>query len=336
MKAIVIYEKGGPEKLIYTEVPTPEVREGWSLVKVQGFGINHSEVFTREGQSPSVTFPRILGIECVGVIDQTTDAGRLPVGQQVISIMGEMGRAFDGGYAEYVLLPNEQIYPVESDLPIDRLAALPETYYTAYGSMKNLRIQESDQILVRGATSGVGIAFMKLVKAKYPNTRIVGTSRRTEKAGRLLEEGFDGIIIDDHNVLRDDKFIKNSTMGGQNHPERGMKFDKVLDLLGPAALRDTFLHMKEGSTVCCTGLLGGVWTLADFDPLEELPADSYLTSFHSGHVTSAKLQEMIDYVEEYKVPVKAEKVFSLSEVPKAHEYLDSADSFGKVVVVNDP
>ena len=66
MKAIVIYEAGGPEKLLLEERPIPELQEGWTLVKVRGFGINHSEIFTREGLSPSVTFPRILGIEFVG------------------------------------------------------------------------------------------------------------------------------------------------------------------------------------------------------------------------------------------------------------------------------
>ena len=126
LKAIVIYEAGGPEKLLYEEVPTPKVKEGWSLVRVQGFGINHSEIFTRKGQSPTVKFPRILGIECAGVIEETTDEKRLPVGTQVISIMGEMGRDFDGGYAEYALLPNQQIHPVHTDLPIEEWAALPE------------------------------------------------------------------------------------------------------------------------------------------------------------------------------------------------------------------
>ena len=72
MKAIVIYEAGGPEKLLLEERPIPELQEGWTLVKVRGFGINHSEIFTREGLSPSVTFPRILGIECVGQVAETT------------------------------------------------------------------------------------------------------------------------------------------------------------------------------------------------------------------------------------------------------------------------
>ena len=293
MKAIVIYEAGGPEKLIYTDVPTPTLKEGWSLVKIQGFGINHSEIFTRKGQSPSVK-------------------------QQVISIMGEMGRAFDGGYAEYALLPNEQIYMVETDLPIETLAAFPETYYTAYGSMLNLKISEGDSILVRGATSGVGIAFMTLVKAKYPDIIVTGTSRKEAKIQRLLDEGFDAVVIDIHNELQTED-----------------KYDKVLDLIGPAALRNTFLHMNEGSIVCVTGLLGGIWALDSFDPLEDLPENAYITSFHSGNVTSEKMQKIIDFIKEYKVEIKAEKVFRLEDVPKAHAYLESADSFGKVVVIND-
>ena len=93
MKAVKIYQAGGPEQLIYQDVPTPDIKEGWSLVKIKGFGINHSEIFTREGKSPSVQFPRILGIECVGEVVQSSTPA-LAVGQKVVSIMGEMGRAF--------------------------------------------------------------------------------------------------------------------------------------------------------------------------------------------------------------------------------------------------
>ena len=97
------------------------------------------------------------------VLEQSTDPVKLPEGTRVVSIMGEMGRAFDGGYAEYVLLPNEQIYPVSTALSWARLAAVPETFYTAYGAFCNLKVQEESSVLVRGASSGVGIAFLKLV-----------------------------------------------------------------------------------------------------------------------------------------------------------------------------
>ena len=126
MKAVVIEKAGGPEALQLKEIPTPKVKPGWSLVRVKGFGINRSEIYTRNGESPDVKFPRVLGIECVGEIADTTDAKRLPVGQKVASIMGGMGRDFDGGYAEYALLPNKQIYAVNTDLPWDEFVAIPE------------------------------------------------------------------------------------------------------------------------------------------------------------------------------------------------------------------
>lgn len=103
MKAVVVRKAGDSNVLELIQVDKPQVKSGWSLVKVMEFGINRSEIFTRQGLSPSITFPRILGIECVGVIEETTDEQRLPVGQKIISIMGEMGRDFDGSYAEYVL-----------------------------------------------------------------------------------------------------------------------------------------------------------------------------------------------------------------------------------------
>lgn len=151
MKAVVVDHPGDSNVLEVTERPIPQIKEGWSLVKIEAFGINRSEIFTRNGYSPSVSFSRILGIECVGSILETSDEAVLPVGHKVISIMGEMGRDFDGSYAEYVLLPNNQIYPIQTKLSWENLAAVPETCFTAFGSMKQLRIGKNDTILVRGA-----------------------------------------------------------------------------------------------------------------------------------------------------------------------------------------
>lgn len=77
MKAIVLRHPGGPTALSYEDAPMPKVKEGWTLLKVKGFGINRSEIFTRNGWSPSVKLPRILGIECVGEVVETTDPERL-------------------------------------------------------------------------------------------------------------------------------------------------------------------------------------------------------------------------------------------------------------------
>ncbi|BDR57086.1 zinc-binding dehydrogenase [Xylocopilactobacillus apis] len=315
MKAVVIYEAGGPENLIYQDVHTPELKPGWSLVKVKGFGVNHSELFTRQGKSPTVKFPKILGIECVGLIAKSTDVRRLPIGTKVISLMGEMGRDFNGSYAEYVLLPNNQIYPIETRLSWEKLATLPETYYTAFGSLNNLKIEEDDRVLVRGATSGVGIAFINLLKSKFSQLKVDGTSRSFKKE-QLLNVGYNHVILDQEGELQTDR-----------------SYDKILELVGPATIKDSFCHLNEGGILCSTGQLGGQWYLDNFDPIMDLKSNSYLTSFYSGNVSAEKINQLLTYVSDYRVKLKPEKIFSLKDIRKAHEYLEGHHSFGKVIVL---
>jgi NADPH2:quinone reductase len=113
MKAAVIYEPGGPENFIIEERPVPEPQVGWVLIKVKAFGLNRSELMTRKGLSPNVEFPRVLGIECVGEVEHDP-SGVLQRGQKVAAFMGEMGRQFDGSYAEYSVLPKSLLCPFES------------------------------------------------------------------------------------------------------------------------------------------------------------------------------------------------------------------------------
>ena len=232
--------------------------------------------------------------------------------------MGEMGRAFDGGYAEYTLLPNEQIYPIKTELDLESLIALPETYYTAFGSFLNLKIEEKDSVLVRGATSGVGIAFAKLLKGKFPEIHLAGTSRNLAKEERLKAVGFDQVILEKDGVL---------------HTKE--QFDKVLDLVGPSAILDTFARTAEGGIICSCGLLGGQWTVPDFDPIEMLSRNLYLTTFASGNVSHDKLQALVDFVEQYHVDVRPEKVYKIDQIQEAHAYLEGSHSFGKVIVKNE-
>jgi NADPH:quinone reductase-like Zn-dependent oxidoreductase len=319
MKAIVVTHPGGPEVLQYTDVPTPPVKPGWTGVKVRGFGINHSEIFTREGQSPSVQFPRILGIEAVGTIDETSAPDKFHRGQKVISIMGEMGRAFDGGYAEYVLLPNDQIYPVTTNLSWADLAAVPETYYTAWGIVRSLQVKAHDRILIRAATSGVGVAVFKLIQALNRHTDIVGTTRSAKKKPLLAAVGLDQILV---------------TPDALKLPADIQPFDKIIDLIGPASTRDSLRHLTEFGIANVTGELGGVWYLQDFDPISDIPNNRYLTGFSSGdQVSAAVLQEIITFIEDHHIDVSPVKTFPLAETREAHEFLASSQGFGKVVVL---
>ena len=307
MKAAVIYEAGGPQQLKIRQVPVPSVKEGWSLIKIKGFGLNHSEIFTRKGLSPTVSFPRILGIECTGTIAESTDPFRLPTGTKVISFMGEMGRAFDGSYAEYTLLPNQQIYPVSSNLPWPDLAAIPESCYTAFGALKSLRIQADSSILVRGGTSGVGLAFLKLIKAKFPHIHISGTSRTKEKASLLTSLGYDTGLVDDDGRLS----------------AKGQSFDRILELIGPRTIKDSFRYMSDGGILCSVGQLGNQWYLENFDPITDIPSGAYLSSFYSGNVNAGKIQEMFDYIKQYNIiflDINMDDVDGIVTAQKIREY----------------
>ena len=150
MKAAVTTKPGGPEVIEIWETPLPEVKEGWVLIRNKAFGLNRSEMYTRQGHSPNVTFPRIQGIESVGIVEMDP-SGTFEHGQKVAAIMGEMGREFDGGYAEYTLVPKEIIIPFQSDMPWTTLGAIPEMYQTVSGSLNRaLEIQEGETLLIRG------------------------------------------------------------------------------------------------------------------------------------------------------------------------------------------
>lgn len=316
MKAVVVSKAGGPEVLEYKEVPTPEVKTGWSLVKIKGFGIVHSEIFTRQGKSPSVKFPRILGIECVGVIEKTTDAKRLPVGQKIIAMNGEMGRDFDGSYAEYALLPNEIIHPVTTDIPWEDLAAIPETFHTAYRALLQLQIDKADSLLIRGGTSGVGIAGLKLARAINPNIKVFGTSRKETAKDEILQLGYDGFVWDNHQKLQMDQPV-----------------ERIFDLVGAATALDSMNNLKPFGIASITGDMGGVWDIDHFDPVTAIPNDRYMTSFASYVIDEGQLNDLLKLISDKDVDVHPVKVFSLKQLPEAHEFLENQIKPGKIVVL---
>ena len=132
--------------------------------------------------------------------DSTTPT--LVPGQKVVALMGGMGREFDGGYAEYVLLPNDRIWPIHTSFTWEELGAVPDTFVPARGSRKPLQRRADSRLLVRAATSGVGVATIQLVRALYPNAVIAGTTRNESKFDTLKALGCDEVILEEaHNVI---------------------------------------------------------------------------------------------------------------------------------------
>src|SRR5437868_25833 len=198
MRAIVLDAPGPPDALTIRELPVPTPAAGWVLIDVKAFGLNRSELHTRQGLASGVTFPRVLGIEAAGIVAQCP-GGEFPIGQQVVTMMGGMGRTFDGGYAEYTCVPASQVIPFTSDLEWSILGAVPEMVQTAYGSLTvGLDAQPGQSILIRGGTSSVGMAAAVL--AKQRNMTVLSTTRRPNKAAALTDLGVDHVLIDDGNV----------------------------------------------------------------------------------------------------------------------------------------
>ena len=150
MKAAVIHEPGGPEVIKIESRPVPIPKAGEVLIRVKAFGLNRSELFTRQGLSPGVVFPRILGIEAVGVVEEAPGA-EFGKGDIVATAMGGMGRQFDGGYAEYTRVPTSQVQVIKTSLAWETLGAIPEMLQTAWGSLfKSLRLGTGERLLIRG------------------------------------------------------------------------------------------------------------------------------------------------------------------------------------------
>lgn len=175
---------GPVENLRVVEVPTPSPPTGWVRIRVKAFGLNRSELHTRLGYASGVTFPRVPGIEATGVVDDPGTSS-LRAGQQVATMMGGMGRTFDGGYAEYTVVPAPQVIPFASELPWDTLGAVPETLQTAYGSLTTgLDLRAGQTLLIRGGTSSVGLAAAAL--ARDLGATVLSTTRSADRAPRVV------------------------------------------------------------------------------------------------------------------------------------------------------
>jgi NADPH:quinone reductase-like Zn-dependent oxidoreductase len=295
-----------------------------SRARAQSAGLNRSELRTRQGHSPGVTFPRVLGIECVGIMAASTDP-LLPDGATVAAVMGEMGREFDGGYAEYALLPNALLMPVTTTLPWEVLAALPETFLTAQGSLDALGVVPGSggRLLIRGGTSSVGMAAAQIASGYGVTT--AATTRRQDKARALTAAGADHALVDDGGSL---------TASVRALWPQGP--DYVLDLIGTSTAADSLRLVRSGGTVCMAGTLSG-WLIPDFEPVTMISPGTKLTAFHSdyakGSAGAGVLQRVVDQVEAGVYRPNLDRVFGLDGIVAAHRYMEDNQATGKVVLV---
>ena len=333
MKAVVLTEPTKAVEVRLTDCPVPQVRPGWVLVKVRAFGMNHSEQILRRNEirADYIQKPLIPGIECVGEIADPSDSS-FQKGQRVAALMGGMGRSFNGSYAEYALLPAHHVFAVSSDLSWEKLAAVPETYFTAWGSLfEGLRLQPEDTLLVRGATCALGYAAIQLAKAL--GCRVIATTHKESRLPLLAEA--DEAVLDTGRLA---ETLPGAAFPGTVRPRATSPgvtrsgITKALELVGPKTLPDTLRCVEKGGIVCNTGILGGVYALSGFDPIKNIPNGVYLTGFYSNGPTQEIMDEIFSFLTAHRLQPCVGKCFDFSEIREACKAQDTGAVNGKIVV----
>ena len=299
MKAAVIYEAGGPEILRIESRPVPVPQPGEVLIAVKAFGLNRSELFTRQGLSPDVTFPRILGIEAVGVVEDAPGK-EFASGDVVATAMGGMGRQFDGSYAEYTCIPVRQVQVLNTALGWEVLGAVPEMLQTAWGSLyKSLRLEPSERLLIRGGTTSVGLAAAAIAKSR--GAFVAATTRRPDREKLLRGNGVDQVFIDTGPIAEQ---VKLACPGG---------LDKVLELVGTTTLLDSLRCARQRGIVCMTGMVGNKWSFDEFSPMEVIPPSVCLTTYDGGpeDFILTPLADLVDKIAAGQLRVQVGRTFRL-------------------------
>lgn len=325
MKAIVIKQYGGPEVLAIEERPMPQVQDGQVLIQVMAFGINHAEIYFRKGVWGDVA--EISGIECVGLV-QADRSGRFEPGQKVLAIVGGMGRNLNGSYAEYVAVPGSNVAAINSKLAWEDLAAIPESYATAWTCLVGiLAIARDHTLLVRGATSALGQAAVNI--AAQMGSHVIATTRNAKRASTLEVIGAKEVLIEEGTGLKD------QVLG--RHPPG---ISAVLDLVGNTTILDSIGMLRRGGHACLAGFLGGGGPLQQLEPVFQIPSGRHLSVFASALVTGSAefplseipFQDIVEKVERGIYKARPASVFRFEQIQEAHQLVESGQANGKVVV----
>ncbi|KAJ5605194.1 hypothetical protein N7510_010348 [Penicillium lagena] len=319
MNAIVISKFGGPEVLEYKTVPKPTVRTGEVLIAVKAFGLNHAEMHMRKGEWDE--WNPVTGLECVGVVE-ACPGNEFRIGETVVGAMGGIGRNRPGGYGEFVAIPATNVIAVQTKLPWEQLAAIPEVYITVWTCLFTiLNLQPGETLLIRGATSTLGQAAVKL--GVHAGAKVSATTRRKERFDLLRGMGATETLIEQPGLD-----TRCST-----------EYDKVLNLVGNRFLLESINLTKTGGRMLQAGWLGGLEPVKDFNPMLQMKSGVHFSLFHSKELGTAgfpfskiPLQSIVEQIEKGEYDAQPSHVFDYTEIRRAHELMDTGNAGGKIVV----
>src|SRR6476659_1285439 len=324
MRAIILAKFGGIDSLVYTEIPKPRPKDGEVVIKVRGFGINHAEMHMRRGELAEAA--EVSGIECVGTVD-SCPGGQFPVGAKVAALMGGLGRTINGSYAEYTRAQASNVALIESDLSWAELAAIPETYATAWTCLfRNLEIVKGQTLVIRGGGSSFGRAAVNM--AVNAGVRVIATTRNRERFALLEELGVSRVELEVPDLA--------------SHIAEAKHLDAVLDLVGNSTILDSLDMLRRGGTACLAGWLGGLDPIGDFNPLARMASGVNLNFFGSFvfgtpgfPLSDVPLQDIAGQVASGGLNAAPSHVSSFDEIHEAHRVMEAGKAGGKMVVVLD-
>ncbi|WP_158945156.1 zinc-binding dehydrogenase [Granulicella sp. S190] len=321
MRAIVLQGFGGLESLAIKELPDPEPTVGQVLIAVRAFGINHAETHMRKGEWAEAA--EVSGIECVGEV-VAAPGGEFQQGDTVAAIMGGLGRTINGSYAELTVAPATNVIKVQTRLSWENFAVLPESYATAWTCLYgNLKIQQGETLLLRGATSALGQAALNI--AANAGVRVIATTRNEARFEQLRSLGAARIEREGPRLA-------------QRLPET-KQVDAVLDLVGNSTLLDSLAVPHRHGRVCLAGWLGGLDPVTDFNPLLQMASGVHFSLFGSFvfgteefPLTEVPMQQIVNRVEEGIYQAKPAAVFNFDQIREAQALMESNGASGKIVV----
>ncbi|MEM7696336.1 MAG: zinc-binding dehydrogenase [Pseudomonadota bacterium] len=333
MRAAVIKEHGTIADITFEpDWPTPTPGEGDILLKVEASALNYHDLFTLKGMPGiRIGFPRIMGIDCAGTIaalGQGVTGWELGARVVIHPIMGGnrpglIGETADGGLAEYVVVPAEQLLAIPEGISFAEAAALPCAYGTAYRMMvRRAKVSAGEKVLILGASGGVGTCCVQLAKAA--GAEVIATASSDEKLAKLAELGADHLINyaeEDFRTAVIEKFGKPRVAGGGG-------VDLVVNFTGGDTWVPSLRCLTKGGRMVTCGATAG------FDPKTDI---RFIWTFElnilgSNGWSTDDVRELLAMVERGTLSALVDRVFPLEETQEAFRLLETRKVYGKVIV----
>lgn len=340
MKAVLLHEHGGADKLCFAEIPTPEPGPGRVLVKIEAVALNHLDLWVREGlPSLRLEMPHILGSDIAGVAARLgTGVQGLTEGMPVVlnpgvscmhcreCLSGQdnlcrsyaiLGEHIRGGYAEYITVPAANVVPRPDGMPATDAAAFPLTMLTAWQMLvRRARVAPGETVLVIAAGSGVGTAAIQI--AKLFGARVIATSTSDAKLAKARNLGADETI----NTTTQDLVEATKALTGK----RGA--DVVVEQVGKALWGKVILACARGGRIVTCGATSGYEAVTDLRHIYF----RQISVLGSTMGCKGDLYTVIDHVAAGRLKPVVDRVLPILQVREAHALLEASAQFGKIVL----